>query len=89
MYEAEVLELAKRAILVALQLTMPILIVTLVIGVIISLFQAVTQIQEQTLTFVPKILAFVLCIVLLGPWMLQSIVGFTSRLFTGFPNMIH
>lgn len=89
MHEAEVLDLARRAIIVALQLTMPILITTLVIGVIVSLFQAVTQIQEQTLTFVPKILVFVLAIVFLGPWMLQTIVVFTTGLFAGLPHMIH
>jgi len=89
MHEAEVLDLARRAILIALELTMPILVITLVIGVVVSLFQAVTQIQEQTLTFVPKILAFVVSIILLGPWMLQTIVGFTSGLFAGLPRMIH
>ena len=89
MHEAEVLDLARRASIITLQLTMPILIVTLVIGVIVSLFQAVTQIQEQTLTFVPKILVFVLAIVVLGPWMLQSMVMFTSGLFNGLPRMLH
>jgi flagellar biosynthesis protein FliQ len=89
MHESELLDLARRSIVIALELTMPVLIVTLVIGVIVSLFQAVTQIQEQTLTFVPKILAFILTIVLLGPWMLQSIVGFTSGLFTSLPTVIH
>ena len=89
MHETQVLELARRSIVLALELTMPILIVTLVIGVIVSLFQAVTQIQEQTLTFVPKILVFVLAIVFLGPWMLQSMVVFTAGLFNGLPRMIH
>lgn len=88
MHEAQVLSLGQQAILIALELTMPILVVTLIIGVIVSLFQAVTQIQEQTLTFVPKILAFVMAIVILGPWMLQSIVGFTSGVFTNLPHMI-
>lgn len=89
MHESDVLELARRAIVLSLQMTMPILIVTLVIGVIVSLFQAVTQIQEQTLTFVPKILVFVLAIIFLGPWMLQSMVVFTSSLFNGLPHMLH
>ena len=89
MHEAEVLDLARRSIIVALHLTMPILIVTLVLGVIVRLFQAVTQIQEQTLTFVPKILVFVVAIVFLGPWMLQTIVVFTAGLFTGLPHMLH
>ena len=89
MQETEVLDLARRAMLMALQLTMPILIASLVIGVLISLFQAVTQIQEQTLTFVPKVLIVVAALVLLGPWMLHSIVGFTAGLFHSLPTAIH
>ena len=89
MHEVEALDLARRSILVALQLTMPILLLSLVVGVIISLFQAVTQIQEQTLTFVPKILVLVLSLVVLGPWMLHTIVGFTVSLFGSLPTVIH
>jgi len=89
MHETQVLDLARRSITVALQLTMPILTLSLVVGVVISLFQAVTQIQEQTLTFVPKILALVLALVVLGPWMLHVIVGFTAGLINGLPQMIH
>ncbi len=89
MHETQVLDLARRSITVALQLTMPILTLSLVVGVIISLFQAVTQIQEQTLTFVPKILVLVLALVVLGPWMLHVIVGFTAGLINGLPQMIH
>jgi len=88
MHETQVLDLARRSISVALQLTMPILTLSLVVGVVISLFQAVTQIQEQTLTFVPKILVLVLALVVLGPWMLHVIVGFTAGLFNGLPRMI-
>jgi flagellar biosynthetic protein FliQ len=89
MTQAEILDLARRTMIMGLELTLPVLITTLVVGVIVSLFQAVTQIQEQTLTFVPKILVFVLTIVLLGPWMLQSIVGFTSDMITSLPHVIH
>jgi flagellar biosynthetic protein FliQ len=77
MHELQAMDLARRSILVALQLSLPILVLSLVVGVIVSLFQAVTQIQEQTLTFVPKILVLVLALVVLGPWMLHTIVGFT------------
>ena len=89
MIESQVLDLARRSLLMALQLTMPILIASLVIGVVISLFQAVTQIQEQTLTFVPKVLVMVVALVLLGPWMLHSIVGFTAGLFHSLPTVVH
>ena len=75
--------------MVGIQLVMPILVVTMVIGVAVSIFQAATQIQEQTLTFVPKIVAVILCIVLLGPWMLSLIVHFTAGLFAGVPAMLH
>ncbi|MCW3060058.1 MAG: flagellar biosynthesis protein FliQ [Capsulimonas sp.] len=86
---AQVLDLAKSAIVVVLQLTLPILVLTLVVGVLVSLFQAVTQIQEQTLSFVPKIVIMIGSIVILGPWMLQSIVGFTTKLFNSLPTAIH
>ena len=89
MHESQVLDLGRRAIILALQLSLPILILSLVIGVIVSLFQAVTQIQEQTLTFVPKLLALALALVLLGPWMLHTMVGFTAGLFAGLPYVIH
>ncbi len=89
MQETQVLDLARRAIVLALQLSLPILSLSLVIGVVVSLFQAVTQIQEQTLTFVPKLLALSVALVLLGPWMLHAIVGFTAGLFSSLPNVIH
>lgn len=89
MHETQALDLGRRAIVLALQLTLPILILSLVIGVVVSLFQAVTQIQEQTLTFVPKLIALALALVLLGPWMLHTIVGFTAGLFSSLPGMMH
>ncbi len=85
MHELQAMDLARRSILIALQLSLPILVLSLVVGVIVSLFQAVTQIQEQTLTFVPKIIVLVLALVVLGPWMLHTIVGFTSGLLTSLP----
>ena len=82
------MDLARHAMLVSLQMSMPILILSLVIGVVVSLFQAVTQIQEQTLTFVPKIMALVAALTVLGPWMLHTIVGFTAGLFGSLPTVI-
>ena len=89
MQETQALDLGRRAIMLALQVTLPFLMLSLVIGVIVSLFQAVTQIQEQTLTFVPKLIALALALVLLGPWMLHTIVGFTAGLFASLPGTMH
>ena len=88
MHELQAMDLARHSILIAMELSMPILLLSLVVGVIVSLFQAVTQIQEQTLTFVPKIIVLVVALVVLGPWMLHTIVGFTSGLFASLPHMI-
>ncbi len=89
MQESDALELTRRAIIVAMQLTLPILTVSLIIGVIVSLFQAVTQIQEQTLTFVPKVIVISLALIALGPWMLHTLVGFTAGLIHSLPTVIH
>ncbi|MDD2430274.1 MAG: flagellar biosynthesis protein FliQ, partial [Firmicutes bacterium] len=68
------------AVLTALSMAAPALIVGLIVGLVISVFQAATQIQEQTLTFVPKIVAILLTIVIFGPWMLQVGRSFAQRL---------
>jgi flagellar biosynthetic protein FliQ len=82
-----VLEIALQAILVAAKLCAPILLVTLAVGFGISLLQAVTQIQEVTLTFVPKLVAVALVILLAGNWMLAEMVGFTGELYEMIPRM--
>lgn len=83
-----VIGIAQRAILVTLKLSAPILGFALLTGVLVSLFQAMTQIQELTLALVPKILAVILALVLFGPWMLRVIVEFTSELFTNLPYYV-
>ena len=88
MHELQAMDLARHSISIAMQLSMPILLLSLVVGVVVSLFQAVTQIQEQTLTFVPKIIVLVIALVVLGPWMLHTIVGFTAGLFASLPQVI-
>ncbi|MCU0306396.1 MAG: flagellar biosynthesis protein FliQ [Thermoleophilia bacterium] len=87
MDQSQVIEIATRATWVALQVSLPILGVTLVVGLIVSIFQAVTQLQEPTLTFIPKILATVLVLVLAGPWMLNTLLGFTTELFRGIAGV--
>lgn len=86
MSEGHVLEMGRQALWVLLQITLPILIFAMVTGVVVSLFQAVTQIQEMTLTFVPKIIAVGVAIVLFGPWMLATMVAFMVKLFSSVPR---
>jgi flagellar biosynthetic protein FliQ len=88
MNESQALDLVRHAIFISLQLSLPILLISLVIGVVISLFQAVTQIQEQTLTFVPKLVMISLALVALGPWMLHLLVSFTAGLFSSLPGVM-
>ncbi|GAA0078721.1 flagellar biosynthesis protein FliQ [Clostridium sp. CTA-5] len=71
----------KDTIIVAAKLSAPILIVVLVVGLVISILQATTQIQEQTLTFVPKLIAAAVIGIFLGSWMLQTLMSFTTRIF--------
>lgn len=80
-------ELLRGGILETLIISMPILLVGMVVGLIISIIQATTSIQEQTITFVPKIAAILIAIVLLGPWMLTSLREFTIRLFSQIGNL--
>jgi flagellar biosynthetic protein FliQ len=87
MTDTAVLEIALQAILIAAKLCAPILLVTLAVGFGISLLQAVTQIQEVTLTFVPKLVAVALVILLAGNWMLAEMVGFTGELYEMIPRM--
>ncbi|SFD80315.1 flagellar biosynthetic protein FliQ [Lentibacillus persicus] len=76
-----VLTLAERGVYVILVVAGPLLILALAVGLLVSIFQATTQIQEQTLAFIPKIIAVFLGIVFLGPWMLTQMVEFTVNLY--------
>jgi flagellar biosynthetic protein FliQ len=81
-------DLAMRTLRTALLLAAPPLVAGLVVGVMVSIFQAVTQIQEQTLVQVPKMCAVVLVLMVLLPWMLQLLVHFTVNLFVQIPNYV-
>lgn len=81
-------ELVKAMMFQAVSLAAPILVTAMVVGLGISLFQAVTTIHEQTLTFVPKALAIVGVLVVLLPWMLRSIIEFTTAVFEKMPQMV-
>ena len=89
MTDATLLALAQNALTVTLLLSAPALIVSLVIGSLVSFFQAATQINEVTLTFVPKLLAVILVFVLLGSWMSQHLLTFTTNLLVNLPEMLH
>lgn len=86
MSQNDVLFLAKEALGTALLVGGPILGISLIVGLIVSIFQAMTQIQEQTLTFVPKIFAIAAVMLLLGPWMLSVLTSYTSNLFVDLAN---
>lgn len=87
MNSSEVLEIGTKAIWVLLEVSMPVMLVALVVGLIISLFQALTQIQEQTLTFVPKIIAISLALVLFLPIMGSALILFGEELFDKIANI--
>ena len=80
--------IVKKALVTGLLIAGPILIISLVVGLIISIFQATTQIQEQTLTFVPKLIAIILVLVLGGPWMLNKLVMLTNELFQSISTIV-
>jgi flagellar biosynthesis protein FliQ len=83
-----VISLAEQGIYTILMVTGPILILALVVGLLVSIFQATTQIQEQTLAFIPKIVAVLLGIVIFGPWMLSVMVEFASNLFQNINRFV-
>ena len=88
MNQDTVVNLATQAMGLGLKVAGPLLLTALVVGVIVSVFQAVTQIQEQSLSLVPKIAAVAVVIVVLGPWMLGQLVTYTAALFNSIPTMV-
>ena len=83
-----VMNIGRQAIEMTLVLSAPLLLAALVIGLIISVFQAATQINEQTLSFIPKLLGMLLTLILIGPWMLQTMVDYIRRLLESIPQII-
>ena len=84
-----VMTIGSRALEVALLLAAPLLLVALVTGLIVGAFQAATQINEQTLSFIPKLLAMALAVVVAGPWMLKVLISYTRELFESIPSLIN
>jgi len=83
-----VISLAERGITIVLMVAGPLLILALVVGLLVSIFQATTQIQEQTLAFIPKIVAVLIGLVIFGPWMLTQVVQFTTDIFQNLTTVI-
>ncbi|MGB4466905.1 MAG: flagellar biosynthesis protein FliQ [Azovibrio sp.] len=83
-----VMEIGRQAIEVTLLLSGPMLLVALVVGLIVSIFQAATQINEATLSFIPKLVAVFLTFLLAGPWMLQLMLSYMRRMLESIPNII-
>ncbi|HWH95653.1 MAG TPA: flagellar biosynthesis protein FliQ [Baekduia sp.] len=83
-----VVTLSTQAMSLALKISLPLLGVGLIVGVLISIIQAVTSIQEQTLSFIPKVLAMAIVLVVGGPWMLNQLLSYTSDLWTSIPDMV-
>jgi flagellar biosynthetic protein FliQ len=88
MTEDIVLSLGRDAIYTTVMLSAPLLISALVVGLIVSIIQAVTQINEATLTFIPKMLAIIVVLIVMAPWMTQMLTSYTTELFTNLPNYV-
>ena len=88
MTQDSVVSICVSAMELALKVGMPLLLVGLVIGLVVSVFQAVTQIQEQTLSFIPKIIGLAVVLVVGGPWMLGQLIVWTQELYGQIPNLV-
>ena len=83
-----VIKLAEQSIFIIILISAPMLLIALAVGLLVSVFQAMTQIQEQTLAFIPKILAVFISLVVFGPWMLTMLLDYTRNLFQQLPRII-
>ncbi len=88
MSDADVTEIATQTMLLSAKVSAPILLTALLVGFMISLFQAATQIQEPTLSFVPKMIAVAIAMVVTGNWVLAELVSFTNQLFESLPRLL-
>ena len=88
MNEATIIDLSRETVLTIVETSMPLLLISLVRGLIISIFQTITSIQEQTLTFIPKFIAIMLVVVLCGNWIMNKCVTLFEALMANIPNYI-
>lgn len=84
----DIIAIARQTIWLIIKTAVPILLVSMIVGLVISLFQTLTSIQEQTLTFVPKLLAIMLVLMIMGPWLLNAIVSYMNILWGSFAQYI-
>ena len=88
MTSQSVLTIAQQALFIAVLVSAPLLLTALVVGLVVSIFQAATQINEMTLSFIPKLLAVFAVLLIAGPWMVTQLVDYVHRLFTSIPQVI-
>ena len=88
MHSTAVIAMVREALELTLLISAPLLITALVAGLVVSVFQAATQINEMTLSFIPKLIGVFVAMVVSGPWILQLLIDYTQRLFTGIPGMV-
>ena len=88
MTEQTVIDIGSRTLWVAMEVAAPALISALVIGLVVSIIQAATQINEQTMTFIPKVIVMTIALVLCGPWIMQTMMAFTVNIFHSIPTII-
>ena len=84
----DIISIGRQTVLIIIKTSVPILLVSMIVGLIISLLQTLTSIQEQTLTFVPKLLAIMLALMIMGPWLLNEIVSYMNILWGSFAQYI-
>jgi flagellar biosynthetic protein FliQ len=88
MNQDTVINLATQAMVLSLKIAGPILLLGLIVGLLVSIFQAVTSIQEQSLSFIPKIVGVAAIVVILGPWMLDQLVSYAQNLYMSIPQLV-
>ncbi len=88
MGQSAVIDIGREALYIVLKVILPVLAFGLATGLIVAILQATTQIQEQTLAFVPKIFAVLIALALFGPWILQTVIEFVEELFTNIPQIL-
>ena len=88
MNSTAVIAMVREALELTLLISAPLLLTALVTGLVVSVFQAATQINEMTLSFIPKLIGVFVAIVISGPWILQLLIDYTQRLFTSIPGMV-
>ena len=88
MSQQDVINIARNTIWVIIETSMPLLLVSMIVGLVISLFQTLTSIQEQTLTFVPKLIAIFVALMFMGSWLMNTIVQYMTQLWSNFSQYI-